>query len=184
MSNFNKKNEKVKLTAVIEGCKTQLPQTSTVTLLGKAQTPAQLVSVFEAALAAIQSVINARAAYQGAVQAQEASLQAAQPLYLALERYLQATLGKGNPVLGQFGFSTAPRKAPTADTKATAAAKGKLTKKARGTDKGRRQRLAIRPDGQGGVVYVQPDGKLVPGLTRGPVAPAGGTQGGNGSSTP
>ncbi len=65
------------------------------------------------------------------------------------------TLGKGNPVLGQFGFSTALPQ-PSSAPKAAVAAKAKLTKKARGTDKGRRQRHRITPDGLGGVVYVAP----------------------------
>ena len=183
MKNFNKKNEKVKLTAAINGIQTQLPAGTTVTLLGKVLTPQQLAQVFEAALTAFNTVSDAKAAYQGAVQAQETSYQAARPLYLALEKYLQAQFGKGSPILGQFGFSTAQRQTPTAETKAAAAAKAKLTKKAHGTDKGKRQKLAITPGGQGGLVYVEPDGKQVPGVTRGPIAPAGTTPT-SGSQTP
>ncbi|MHB1847261.1 MAG: hypothetical protein ACYCWW_20750 [Deltaproteobacteria bacterium] len=183
MKNINKQNEKAKLTTVIDGCNNLLPKTSTVTLLGKAQTPAALVSVFEAALTAISAVTDAKAAYQGAVQAQRTSLQAARALYLALEKFLQASYGKGSPVLGQFGFSTASPQKPTAEKKAAAAAQAKLTKKVRGTDKGKRQKLAITPNGQGGLVYVEPNGKTVPGLTEGPIPPAGDAQTGSNGTT-
>ena len=184
MNGFNKKDEKAKLTAVVNGIHTLLPATSQVTLLGKVLLPAQLAQLFEAALTAFNAVTDAKAAYQGAVQAQDASYQAARPLYLALEKYLQASLGEGNPILGQFGFSTAQRHAPTAETKAAAAARAKLTKKVHGTDKGKRQKLAITPGGKGGLVYVEPDGKQVPGLTRGPVAPADKTPSGSGNQGP
>ncbi len=181
MKGFNKTNEKVKLTAVINGVNTQLPANTQVTLLGKVLTPQQLAQIFQAALAAFEAVTDAKASYQGAVQAQAAPHEQAHALYLALEQYLQAQFGKGSPILGQFGFSTAQRKTPSAETKAAAAAQAKLTKKAHGTDKGKRQKQAITPGGKGGLVYVEPDGKQVPGVTRGPIAPAGTTPSNSGT---
>ncbi len=72
----------------------------------------------------------------------------------------------------------------TAFNAVTDAKAAKLTKKVHGTDKGKRQKLAITPGGKGGLVYVEPDGKQVPGLTRGPVAPADKTPSGSGNQGP
>ncbi|MHB8420000.1 MAG: hypothetical protein ACYDCL_18150 [Myxococcales bacterium] len=179
-TNSSKQAKLQKFSAAANGCSTQFPAKTVLPLAGQSLTPAQVLAVFTAAAAAVNAVTPVRAQLQKLVASQAAALKTANSLYVALKKYVESVFGKGSPVLAAFGFSTAlPRKASVL-TKATAQAKAKLTRQARGTT-GARQKQAVTSEGSVGLVLYGPDGKPIPGITRGPIAP--GTQGNN-SGTP
>ena len=168
----NQKEVIQEFTAAVAGCNQQFPAKSTVNIAGQTLTPAQLVAVFSAAISAIQAVAPARAQLKELVAAQKTAIQVARSLYTALKKYCEAVFGKGSPILADFGFSPAKPRTPSSQTKALAQAKAQLTRKAHGTDKGKRQRQAITVSGSPGLVLYGPDGKPIPGVTRGPTPPA------------
>ena len=172
---MSKQNYQVTLqefAAAIAGCNKQFPPKSTVTFAGQTLTPAQLVAVFSAAVAAINAVNSTRAQLQQLVSSQGAAIGTARTLYTALKKYCEAVFGKGSPILADFGFSTAKPRTPSSETKALAKAKAALTRQAHGTDKGKRQKQAITVSGSAGLVLYGPDGKPIPGITKGPTPPA------------
>ena len=99
-------------------------------------------------------------------------MKAARSLYTALRKYCEAVFGRGSPILADFGFSMAKPRTPSSETKALAKAKAALTRQAHGTDKGKRQKQAITVSGSAGLVLYGPDGKPIPGITKGPTPPA------------
>ena len=171
---MSKQNYQVTLqefAAAIAGCNKQFPPKSTVTFAGQTLTPAQLVAVFTTAVSAINAVAPVRAQLRQLVSSQGAANRTARTLYTALKKYCVAFFGKGSPVLADFGFSVAQPRQPSVETKALGKAKAQLTRKARGTDKGKRQKQAVTASGSPGLVLYGPDGKPILGVTRGPTPP-------------
>ncbi len=163
------------------GVQSQIPAKSQETIGGKIETQASLVQIFAAAQAAIAATIAARAQLAALVTSQRAAIQAAEQTYRDLRQWAEVKFGRGSPILAAFGFKQTQPKAKSSATKAKAAALAKQTRVLHGTDKGKRQRQALTVSGSPGLVLYGADGKPIPGLLPGPVAPV--TQG-NAGSTP
>ncbi len=153
------------------GVQSQFPAKSTVNLAGQSFTPAQLAAVFGTAVTAISAVAPVRAQLAQLVQQQRTAILAARTLYVVLRQFVEATFGKGSPVLAAFGFSTRKPRQPSVETKALGKAQAKLTRHARGT-LGKRQKQTLTSSGSPGLVLYGPDGKPILGVTRGPIPPA------------
>ncbi len=122
----------------------------------------------------IEAADGAKAAWQAAVAAKREATAAADALLRELTAVVRSTLGKGNPQLPDFGIALPKaRQKPDAETTAVAVGKRRDTRGVRGT-KGKQQALAITTAGKPGVALVGPDGKIVPGLLRGPIPPGQG----------
>ena len=86
-----------------------------------------------------------RAKTQAQLKTVRAEIVPGHALYTALEKAVQAFLGKGNPLLAQFGFALGNRKPRSAATQVKAQAKSKLTRALRHT-MGPKQKALIRAD--------------------------------------
>ena len=132
-----------------------------------------VVDLFEALNASKVSVGQARLALS-------AELPTAHQFITGLDHALIASFGKGNAILANFGVASGARKQPTSTTDAEAAAKAKLTRKARHT-MGKKARLEIKGGGASG--QVTPAGS--PDVTPASASNSAGSNGtGNGGGTP
>lgn len=97
------------------------------------------------------------------------------PLLRAYKRFLLATYGTATQQLAEFGLQPPKARTPiSTETRATATAKARATRAARGT-KGKKQKAAIKGDVAGVVVTpitVSPEPKPAPSPTVQPPAPA------------
>jgi hypothetical protein len=174
-----------KLQQAKAGAEKYLIQTAALELSGTETTVAQVVLDFAAVLAKYQDVRDAKAALDQKRVLLQSAVQAGHTEYVAFKAYLEAKLGKGNPELGQFGFTLGVRKPRSSGTNVLAAIKAQQTRKVRHT-LGRKQRLALSPV-TGPSVLLGPDGKPVSvevtaqASPTGPAANAGGSSAGSSS---
>ena len=174
-----------KLQQAKAGAEKYLIQTTALELSGKETTVAQVVQDFAAVLAKYQDVRDANAALAQKRVLLKSAVQASHTEYVAFKAYLEAKLGKGNPELGQFGFSLGVRKPRSSGTNVLAAIKAQQTRKVRHT-LGRKQKLALSPV-TGPSVLLGPDGKPVsveetaPVIQTEPAASTGGSSAGGSS---
>ena len=103
-----------------------------------------VVARLQAPIGAGDVTATAEAAYHKAVADELAADTAADDTYQGLKSYFLSVLKKTPEVLADYGLSLVVKQVPTAEVKAAAAAKRKATMAARGTDKGKRQRAAIK----------------------------------------
>jgi hypothetical protein len=145
-----------KLMQAKAGAEKYLPQNAALELSAKETTVAQVVSDFAAVLAKYQDVRDAKAAVALKLRLLNDALPGAHTEYDAFKAYLVAKLGKGNPQLTEYGFTTGVRKPTSSGTRVLAAMKAQQTRKIRHT-MGRKQKLALSVSGPS--VLLGPDGK-------------------------
>ena len=135
--------------ALIAGLQKHYPNAE-FTFGGVKYTTQDLVTLFGSLIKAIGAVSDAQASAKDAVQAMNGAKAKVTPVFRALRRNLQDTLGTATQMLAEFGLE--PPKTPamrTVEQKAAAKAKADATRKSRGTAS-KKQKSAI----QGNVVGV------------------------------
>lgn len=126
-------------------------------------TTASLVAVFQSVIDAINAVNAAHAALKDALSALQAVSTQQAPVIRDFKRFVLAAFGGAAQELSDFGLLPPKVKQPlTTEQRAAASAKAKATRKARGTDKGKKQRLSVKGDVTG--VQITP-------VTEAPVSP-------------
>ena len=148
-----------------------LPATTELQLGGQSVKVQDLLTSLDGALATFAAADAAQAALKQTQSDRTQKLAAARALVGQLKAYLVVTWGKGNPQLGSFGFNGKARKPLTSEQKTLMKAKAALTRKARGTMSAK-QKLGITVQGTPGLVLVAADGTPMPGVLKGPSAPA------------
>jgi hypothetical protein len=128
---------------VVAGTQKNLPATSTVDVNGQELKQADIVAQLQSWIPLFQQVDATNAPYRNALQAVQSVEPAVRQYVGRYGEALRQVFGKGNPLLADFGLSTAQRKTPTPATHVLAAARAVATKKARGT-LGKQQRKAIK----------------------------------------
>ncbi len=163
---------KQKVKQARDGIAAVVPATTSIPVNGKTYTVQEVTKTLGDLYAVLDAVDQLRQQLQPALSAQRAALPQGHVFYVELGQALKGLLGKANPLLTELGYAPAKQQPPrTAEQKAAAAAKRKLTREARGT-MGKKQKLSI----VGGPVTVQlvgPDGKPIGGV----IPPAGGATG-------
>ena len=173
-----------KATNLVAGAQKNLPTTSRFTILGVAMLVPAIIAKLQGFLTLDLQVAQTYAAWKAAVAAREAALPEAKAFIAAFIAVLRQEFGPGNPILPSFGIPLPkPRRQPTAEQKATAVALAKRTHGKRGPT-GKRQRAAITVAGKPGMKLVDPQGNEIPGVTQGPIAPAGGNDAAPGVTAP
>ncbi len=158
--------------ALIAGAQQSLPAKTVLTILGVAITVPAIIAKLQTLLTLDLQVAQTYAAWRAAVAARKTAVPGLRSFMAAFVSVLKQQLGPRNPVLQTFGIPPPKaRRQLTAEEKATAVALGKRTHGRRGPT-GKRQRAAITVDGKPGVQLVDAQGNVVPGVTRGPIAPA------------
>jgi hypothetical protein len=107
--------------------------TGTLLVAGKTFTAAQLVTLFQSLIDAINLAIAARAARVKAVANVRALETTVLPVHRELIAFVEASLGRDPTLLADFGEQPVARKTPTAATKAVAVQKREATRAARHT---------------------------------------------------
>jgi hypothetical protein len=148
-----------------------LPATTDLQLGGQSVKVSDLLTSLDGALSTFAPVDAAKAALKQTQSDRTQKVAAAHEQVAQLKAYLIATWGKGSPQLAPFGFTPKARTSLTSEQLALKAAKAKLTRTARGT-KGSKQKLGITVQGQPGLVLMAADGTPMPGVLKGPSAPA------------
>ncbi len=170
-----------RVTQRLTGVRKFLPAGTGLVFLGQTFTVASIVSVLTAVVdlfTALATAIQQSKAQGGSARtALSAELPTAHQFLTALDASLVSFFGKGNPVLGNFGISSKPAKAPSSAAKAKAVGTAELTRKARNT-RGKQQK-ALVTGGEAQVALFGPDGQLLSGSTPGAAAPAPAPQGGS-----
>ncbi len=134
-----------KLQQIVTALGKYFPATSTIVLLGKTYTGNQLVQAFQAGLTALEAVANAKSAFLQACAACKVALVEVHALYVALADAMRSQLGRGNPILAEYGFRTAARSKPSPETAAAAIKLRTATRKARHT-LGKNQKAKIKAE--------------------------------------
>jgi hypothetical protein len=170
MTNGNAMRQQ-RLQMVRDAVAKNLPATTELQLGGQSVKVSDLLTSLDSALATFAPVDSAKSALKQTQSDRTQKVASAQDLVGQLKAYLVATWGKGSPQLAPFGFTPKGRKPLTSEQQALKAAKAKLTRKARGT-KGSKQKLGITAQGSPGLVLMAADGTPMPGVLKGPSAPA------------
>ncbi len=160
-----------RLQMVRDAAAKDLPATSVLQLDGQSVKVSDFLTSLDSALATFAAANAAKAALKQsqADRTQKVASVEAQVGYL--KTYLVSLWGKGSPQLAPFGFTPKGRTPLSGEQIALKAAKAKLTRKARGT-LGSKQKLGVTVQGQPGLVLIAADGTPVPGVLKGPTAPA------------
>jgi hypothetical protein len=167
MSNGNKKSTIAEFQTVILALDDY--PAKTFPLGGKIWKSNDLVSVFQAAIDAINAGSTDKITWQASVAKEKTTKALAQSVFGALKGYIAVAEGRKSDPYKTFGFAPAPA-VPTPAAKVAAAEKRAATREARGT-LGKRQRKAIK-------------GVVSPASAPAPVAnqPVGGNTGGGSSN--
>jgi hypothetical protein len=143
---MNKRNKDTLINRIrqaIAGIQKHFAGTPTIVLDGVPTPPANVVATLTGATTAIDGATNAETAFHTAVAAQKAAITAAETTLADLKTLVVNQFGKKGAALGDFGFASGTRKAPSEATKALAVEKRAATRAARGT-KGPRAKKAIK----------------------------------------
>jgi hypothetical protein len=132
-----------RVTKALAGVNQYLPATTNLVLLGKTMAQPEIVKALQDVLQLFTDLRDLRAKAQGQLKTLRGELVPGRVLFTALEKAVQAFLGKGNPLLAQFGFAMGNRKAVSGATRVKAQAKSKLTRALRHT-MGPKQKAAIQ----------------------------------------
>jgi hypothetical protein len=137
--------------ALIAGTQLHFP-TATITLGNTAFTTASLLQELQRLEPAVRRVEAAQAGAKDAVKALRETVATLAPLLRDYRRFLLATFSTATQTLADFGLQPpkAPKPLPT-EKRATATAKMRATRKARGTTS-RKKKLAVKGDVTGVVV--------------------------------
>jgi hypothetical protein len=128
--------------AVLKGCQSAIPPTTKLNMAGTSVAVTQVETTLTGDLQVFTAVETAQAAYKQAISAREAALPGIKTFLQQLKTALEAQLGKGNPVLAQFGYPVGQKKVLTAAEKTAANAKRQATLQKRGVV-GKRKRAAV-----------------------------------------
>lgn len=140
-----KANALAQVQALIAGTAKHFPN-GQFTLLGNAYTTATLTQVFTSLANAIAAVVAAHASVKDALQALTQVEAQVGPVMRAYKRYVLAAFANATQDLADFGMQPPKQRKPrTAEQTAAAAAKAKATRAARGT-KSAKAKLAIKGD--------------------------------------
>jgi hypothetical protein len=118
----------------------------------------EIVTALQGILQLFSDLRATRATAQGQLKTVRTELIPGHALFTALEKAVQAFLGKGNPLLAQFGFTVGNRKPRSGATNVKAQAKSQLTRALRHT-MGPKQKALIQAVAPG-TVTVGPDGTV------------------------
>jgi len=127
----------------IGGIRKHFASVPTILLGGKPTAPNDAIATLQAAIDAIDAAVSAEQTFHGAVAAQHTAIATSNATLTELKTLVQSQLGSSDGVLGDFGFSSPKRQAPTEATKAAAVAKRAATRTARQT-MGSRQKAKIK----------------------------------------
>jgi hypothetical protein len=147
-----------RVTKALAGVNQYLPATTNLVLLGKSMSQPEVVKALQDVLQLFTDLRDLRAKAQGQLKTVRVELTPGRALFTALEKAVQAFLGKGNPLLAQFGFALGNRKPRTVATQVKAQARSQLTRALRHT-MGPKQKASIQsvaPE----TVTVGPDGAV------------------------
>jgi hypothetical protein len=142
----------------LAGVDQYLPATTSLVLIGKSMTQPEIVKALQDILQLFTDLRDLRAKAQGQLKTLKGELVPGRALFTALEKAVQAFLGKGNPLLAQFGFAVGNRKPVSGATRVKAQAKSKMTRALRHT-MGPKQKAAIQAAAPE-TVTVGPGGKV------------------------
>jgi hypothetical protein len=140
-SSTNKKTSIVQFQTVITGLEEDYAGKN-FPLGGKVFKTTDLVSVFQAAIDAINAGDADKITWQSSVAKQKAAVTAAKVLFSALRAYVAVVNGRQSEEYKTLGFAPAPTK-PTPATRVAAIKKGAATREALGT-RGKQQRKALK----------------------------------------
>jgi hypothetical protein len=138
------------------GVEKYLPASETLVVGGKRWTQEQLVAELQAAEQLYSDVRDARAALRQKLQDRQAKMRPHAELVANLADALRGYHGRGSPKLAEHGIRTGVRPARSSQALTLAAAKAKLTRKARHT-LGVRQKQAIKAPGAPSLAIYGPD---------------------------
>jgi hypothetical protein len=114
-----------------------------IPIAGKKVKGAALVALYQSVLDAGEAVTSAKGNYKLALTARQQAEAQRKIADESLRQWVLITFGAESQEAHDFGFVPKPRAVPSADEKATAAALGKATRRARGT-LGKRQKSKIK----------------------------------------
>jgi hypothetical protein len=154
---FEKKAQQMRV-----GLEKYLPPGETLVLNGKRWTQDQLVAVLQSAEQLYADVRDARAALRQKLLDRQAKVRPHAELVADLANALRGYHGRASPKLAEHGIRAGARPPRSSQAVTLAAAKAKLTRKARHT-LGSKQKLAIRAPGNPSLVIFSPDGKPLDG---------------------
>ncbi len=163
MSTVKKGNRKEAdlVTQLVAGAQRHLSNIGQLVIEGSTVTPADVEAKLKAFANLRSDVDAARAALKAKLTDERAQLSGLREFFLAFVTFVKAAFGNSPDILADFGVQPkAARKALTIEQKATAAAKRKSTRAARGVI-GKRKRAVVKGDVLGAVVTpvkaVQPE---------------------------
>ena len=170
MSNGNAMQQQ-RLQMVRDATAKVLPATTVLQLDGQSVKVSDFLTSLDSALATFAATNAAKAALKQTQTDRTQKVATVEAQVGDLKTYLVSLWGKGSPQLAAFGFTPKARTPLTSEQKALRAAKAKLTRNVRGT-KGSKQKLGVTVQGQPGLVLMAADGTPMPGVLKGPSAPA------------
>jgi hypothetical protein len=142
---------------LIAGITKDLSNVTSVPSGGKTYSPAQLIALLQAEIAATDNVGQTHAAWLASVVAQKAATDGLTTIKSELHSFVVATFGPTSPVLADFGYVTKQRKTPTAAVKAEAVLKRAKTRQEDGTTgKLERQKLSGETPAAAAVPAIKP----------------------------
>jgi hypothetical protein len=144
------------------GVEKYLPANETLVVCGKRWTQEQLVAELKAAEKLYADVRDARAALRQKLLDRQAKVRPHAELVANLADALRGYHGRASPKLAEHGIRTGARPARSSQALTLAAAKAKLTRKARHT-LGPKQKQAIKAPGNPSLVIYAPEGKPLEG---------------------
>jgi hypothetical protein len=154
------------------GLQKHLPTSETLVINGKRWTQGQLVAELQSAEQLYVDVRDARAALRQKLLDRQAKVRPHVELVADLANALRGYHGRASPKLAEHGIRAGARPKRSGQSLTLAAAKAKLTRKARHT-LGPKQKLAIKAPGSPSLVIYAPDGRPLTDKTSPPTDPHG-----------
>jgi hypothetical protein len=164
----------MKLQQLLAGTQKDLPATSSLNVNGQALKQSDIVTKLQGWIQLYEQKDGAKAAAGSAVGALKLTTVEVRQFVLAFSQVLKQFLGKGSPLLADFGLKTTEPKVPTSETRALAHAKSLATRAARKT-MGSVQKKAVKgapvatvtlaPDAEPSVVSVNSQASSAAGAT-------------------
>jgi hypothetical protein len=127
-----------------DGLTTNAALIGTLTIAGKQVKPADVVQVLQTRITAGKAATAAKVNLKAAATTAKTTLAETRALIRAVRQALRLMFANDINLLATFGLAPAKQNAPKPAVKVGAAAKAKATRAARGTDKGKKQRKAIK----------------------------------------
>jgi len=164
MASENRSEQQAQDAKVILGIQKNLLSVPTLSLVGQAITPADLVKLVQSCIDSGNAIAPAKVQWTTAVQAYRALNKQVTPILRGLRAYVINTYGPTSTVLADFGFSPTKTVVKTPEVKAIAAKKSVATRKARNT-LGKKQKKSITG------ATVSPTAPATPPTASAPAAP-------------